>query len=261
MIRIITGHSAQGGSTVAFINLTNALNDIGIDTILLGPHDWHLNKCKAEKLTERKLQISPNDTLIFHFWRLEHRPPVKKVLLSCHEQNVFPLQNINYKIYDKIHFVSETQRQYHNIIHPYFIIPNILDDLIKTPLSEKKVVGIIGSIDRNKQVHISIQRALKDGFTDIRIFGMITDRPYWEQEVKNLVDGINVKYIGFLDDKQKIYDQITEVYHSSILETWGYIKAECELTGRTFHGNSSSNNAKITNKNDIIDMWKKELIL
>lgn len=260
MIRIITGHSAQGGSTVAFINLTNALNEIGIETVLYGPHDWHIGKCRSERLMSRKLQMNVNDTLIFHFWQLQARPPVKKVILSCHEQNVFPLQNINYKVYDKIHFVSETQRQYHKIDHPYFIIPNIVNELKSNPKPTEKVAGIIGSVDRNKQVHISIQRALQDGFEKVLIFGKITDHQYWESEVKKLVDTQKVKYMGFVDDKQAMYDRVTDVYHSSLMETWGYIKVECELTGTKFHGNSSTDNAKVTNKNEIIEMWKKEIL-
>ena len=265
MIRIITGHSAQGGSTVAFINLTNALNAVGVETMLVGPHEWHLGKCRSEKLTSRKLQISPNDTLIFHFWKLEHRPPVKgKVILSCHEQNVFPLQSINYKIFDKIHFVSEHQCAYHKLDHPHFIIPNILDDLKPNINLTEKVAGIIGSVDRNKQTHLSIRRAMQDGYNKILIFGMITDVPYWDKEVVGLVDGHLVKYMGFSDNKQAMYDQITDVYFSSINECKPYVVAECQLTGKQLHvlpDKNYMNQQFLYKKEDIIAMWRKELEL
>ena len=39
MIKIITGWSNRGGSTFAFINLTNKLNEYGYETILYGPHE------------------------------------------------------------------------------------------------------------------------------------------------------------------------------------------------------------------------------
>lgn len=262
MIKIITGFSAQGGSTVAFINLTNALNEIGIETVLFGPHDWHIGKCRSERLMSRKLQTKVNDTLIFHFWQLQARPPVKKVILSCHEQNVFPLQNINYKVFDKIHFVSETQRQYHKIDHPYFIIPNILDDLKFNPKPTEKVAGIIGSIDRNKQVHVSIQRALQDGFEKVLIFGKITDHQYWETEVLPLVDTEKVKYYGFVDDKQAMYDKITDVYFSSIMECKPMVVAECQLMGKNLHVLPDKNYMKqqfIYKKEDILELWKREL--
>jgi hypothetical protein len=62
MIKIITAHSTYGGSTTAFINLTNLFNNNGIECKLYGPHDWHLNKCNSENLIRLKL---PTKTLVF----------------------------------------------------------------------------------------------------------------------------------------------------------------------------------------------------
>ena len=47
MIKIISGWSDKGGSTFAFINLTNTLNEYGYDATFYGPHTWHLDKCKS----------------------------------------------------------------------------------------------------------------------------------------------------------------------------------------------------------------------
>lgn len=47
MVKILSGWSNKGGSTFAFINLTNELNKNGIDTTFYGPHNWHLDKCKS----------------------------------------------------------------------------------------------------------------------------------------------------------------------------------------------------------------------
>jgi hypothetical protein len=45
MIKIISGWSNKGGSTIALIALTNALNAEGYETTFYGPHDWHwINK-------------------------------------------------------------------------------------------------------------------------------------------------------------------------------------------------------------------------
>jgi len=38
MIKIISGYSEKGGSTIALIELTNELNKRGFDTIFFGPH-------------------------------------------------------------------------------------------------------------------------------------------------------------------------------------------------------------------------------
>ena len=46
MVKIVSGISMSGGSTIILINLTNLFNSKGIDTTFYGPHDFHLNKCK-----------------------------------------------------------------------------------------------------------------------------------------------------------------------------------------------------------------------
>jgi hypothetical protein len=261
MIRILSGWSNPGGSTVAFINLTNALNEFGHDTVFYGPHSWHLGKCKSEQYTQNsKMKLNKEDILIVHFRNnFIQRPPIKGFFLSCHEQDIFPLKNIKYEIFDKIHYVSEHQRKFHGIDHPYFILPNILEDLKPNDKPKEKIGGIIGSIDRNKQVHVSIKKALSDGCEKIYIYGLITDPWYWQNEVANLVDGEKVIYKGYEDNKQNIYDSITDVYHSSILETWGYIKGECKLTNTLFHGNISTNGYWEMSKEEIINNWIKEI--
>jgi len=50
MVKIVSGWSNRGGSTFAFINLTNALNKAGYDTTFYGPHEWHLDKCKSGRM-------------------------------------------------------------------------------------------------------------------------------------------------------------------------------------------------------------------
>ena len=86
MVKIFSGWTNKGGSTVALINLTNALNERGVDCIFYGPHDWHLDKCKSGKLEGGNLPIDGDDNVIFHFLQLKERPNAKKVLLTCHEK-------------------------------------------------------------------------------------------------------------------------------------------------------------------------------
>jgi len=76
MIKIISAYSGGGGSTHALIYLTNALNSAGYDTTYYGPSDWHLNKCKADKLNN--FVSLPTDVVISHSLRFNHRLNVKK---------------------------------------------------------------------------------------------------------------------------------------------------------------------------------------
>ena len=74
-IKIASGWSNRGGSTVALIKLTNHLNQSGYDTTFYGPHDWHLPQCKSDKI--QNLKVESRDILITHFLNLNQRPPAK----------------------------------------------------------------------------------------------------------------------------------------------------------------------------------------
>ena len=261
MIKILTGWSNKGGSTFTFINLVNALNDCGHDATLYGPHDWHMDKCKAGKLAN--LTIDKDDSIITHFLALEKRPDCKRVVLNCHETDVFDVGGVK-KHWDKVVFLNEKQRRYHSKYYgPYEIIPNLREGLErkeKDP-SVKNVAGIIGSIDKNKQTHVSIMRALHDSCDTIYLFGNVTDVDYYQNEVKPLIDeNDNVIEYGFIGDKEKMYSMVGRVYLSSKREVAPLVKDECETNGTEFYGNYATNHdVKDLTNDEIIKEWLKIL--
>jgi hypothetical protein len=260
MIKILTGWSDRGGSTTAFIALTNALNDAGYETILYGPHDWHLNKCKSDKLNSN-LKIERNDKVICHFLQLPTRPQARKVLLSCHEKNLFEVGKIK-QYWDEVIFLNQKQVDYHRDYKgKYRIIPNLREELKKSDKTGlEKIAGIIGSVDENKQTHVSIERAIADGCEKIYLFGT-TETPYFYNMVKPLCEKYdNIVIKGFIENKQEMYDMIGKVYHSSLSEVACLVKDECETTGTLFLGNSVTDNPPILLKNnEIIEKWIKAL--
>jgi hypothetical protein len=255
-IKIISGFTDKGGSTSAFINLTNSLNENGFDCTLYGPHTWHLNKCKSKLISD--LIVNENDILITHFLRLPDRPRAKKVILSCHEKNLFEVGSVK-QHWDTVVFLNESHREYHNLYEGNFIIiPNLKEDLKSIEKTEKdKIAGIIGSIDENKQVHVSIKRALDDGCEKVYIFGSISDNSYYEKYVKNLIKD-NVIFYGRHENKQEMYNMIGRVYHSSISEVACLVKDECFLTNTKFFGNDATFNevSALTNQ-EVLNKWKK----
>lgn len=261
MIKIISGWTNKGGSTIAFIALTNELNKRGYDTTFYGPHDWHLDKCKSAIVPPDFFQtITKDDILICHFLYFNGRPNAKKVILSCHEKNLFMVGQIQ-QYWDEAVFINQKHRLYHkDYFGKYSIIPNlkeILKPSDKTGLD--KIAGIIGTFDENKQTHVSIKRALDDGCDKIYLFGQISDHQYYENFVKPLISDKVIEF-GFLEDKQKMYDMIGRVYHSSISEVAPLVKDECYTTGTNFFGTESSDVPVSTLTNDeIIDKWIKLL--
>lgn len=255
-IKILSGHSEKGGSTTAFINLTNHLNLKGFDCTFYGPHTWHLNKCQSGMIND--VRVEPDDIVICHFLRLDERPKAKKVILSIHEKNLFELKDVK-QYWDEVVFLHEGHRDYHNSYKgPYSLIPNLKENLEKIEKSELDMVaGIIGTIDENKQTHISIQRAIDDGCEKIMIFGSVSEPNYYESKVKPLLSD-KVIHMGHVDGKQKMYNMIGRVYHSSISEVACLIKDECHTTNTKFFGNEATNHQVSDLSNDeIIEEWIK----
>lgn len=259
MIKIVSGYSEKGGSTSAFIELTNEFNKRGIDTTFYGPHKWHLDKCKSGIL-DSGFVVGKDDILICHFLQLPSRPNAKKVLLSCHEKWWFMVGKIK-QYWDTAIFLHDEHREYHHEYNgEYVIIPNLKPDLkAKEKPKLDLVAGIIGAIEDRKQTHLSIQRALADGCEKIKIFGHINDQNYYDKFVQPLLNS-DIEIVGFSNDKQSMYDSIGRVYHSSKGEVACLVKDECWLTNTKFFGNEETNNIVSPLSNDkIIDLWKKIL--
>lgn len=267
MIKILTGYSDKGGSTIALSNLCNALNDSGYETIMYGPHDYHKLKCKegtSGTLTQEVLDnLTDNDIVIVHFLKLQGRPKGRKVVLSCHEKWWYDVASVT-QFWDIATFQNQEHRDYHNKYKGESrCVPNIREPLIKRDKSDlDKVAGIIGSIEDRKQTHVSIQRALKDKCEKIYLFGKVGEPNYYNTYVKPLLGIPNIIEYGFTEGKQEMYDMIGRVYHSSKGETATLVKDECYTTGTKFFGNENTENEVYTGTNEeIIKMWEEILEL
>lgn len=259
-IKIVTGWSDRGGSTNAFIALTNALNKAGYDATLYGPHPWHLDKCKA-KIFNEEFKALPTDRMIVHFMQLPTRPNAGKVVLACHEKNLYEVGSV-YQFWDEVVFLNERHKQYHSTYTgKSVIIPNLRESFIRKDKSGlEKIAGIIGSFDDNKQTHVSIQRALNDGCEKVYLFGD-PHGAYYDTFVKPMLNDKVIVH-GFSTDKQAMYDMIGCVYHSSKSEVACLVKDECEATGVIFNGNEATDNPPVLLSNDeILAEWIKLLEL
>ena len=205
-----------------------------------------------------RLQIAStkkSDKVIYHFLDVRKtRPSVDKFVLSLHEKALYPLKEKPVHIFDKIHFLNKEQINWHGVYKDlsWFICGNVHEKLTPFKQPKQKVAGIIGNIDENKQVHVSIQRALKDGHKDIRIYGNNNDPQYWNNYVQPLLNKHSkvVKFIGYENDKQTVYNTLTDVYHSSLSENASLVRDECKLTEVTFHGNEN-----IVNHTNFISLY------
>ncbi len=253
-VKIVSSWTRPGGGTVAHINLTNLLNENGYDCTFYGPHDWHLNKCKSDKI--EKCLLGTDDILISHFIQVPEEVRVKKHILYCHEKEIFPLKQVPLAQYDLIVFVSNLQKKWQAVNHPSVIIPPIVNK-VKWTNPKNNVAGVVGSIDKNKQTHKSIERALRDGYKKVLLFGEITDTPYFEKYVSKFVQKGEAVLMGHEDEREALYELVCEVYHSSLSETYGLVEGECRLSGIPFNG--PSNGQEIVDNKEILQRWKNIL--
>jgi hypothetical protein len=256
-IKIITGYSEQGGSTIAQINLTNYFNNNGYDCTFYGPSNYHIDKCKSAFSSE--LNFDSDDILICHVMNFKERPPVKKVICSSHEKWWYDFSKVDW-YWDEAIFLHQQHKDFHqNYTGNYTIIPNLKENLVSKNKEELDLIaGVIGSIEDRKQTHLSIERALNDGCEKVLLFGQIGDTQYFEDFVKSKIDDNKVILLGPSTDKQSMYDSVGRVYHSSKGEVACLVKDECYSTGTKFFGNEETENEVSTLTNEeILKLWEK----
>lgn len=252
MIKIVSGYSGTGGSTEAFINLTNSLQGVGVETCFYGPQTHHLGRCNGKLIGE--LRFGTGDVYIYHL-NYSLPPQRSKVIYSCHEKpDYFSLKPLLYQL-DYIHFVSEQQRDSYDIKLKTFVLPNIIPPIIVGNRPKYKVGGVVGTIFSSKNTHISIEEALKDGCEKVLLYGEIVDVDYYGKYIKPFINKGKVQYCGYEIDKSKIYSSVTDVYHYSQNETWGYIEGECYITGTPFHKPEHLTNFHFMKNEDIVKKW------
>jgi hypothetical protein len=261
MIKILTGYSNVGGSTTALAALCNLFNDNKMPCELYGPTDWVKSKLNGNYYKPlNSAQFNKEDTVIYHFLGVTQRLEVKKLILSCHETNVFPIKEVK-PAYDALHFVSKFQKDWQGV--DGVVIPNVITKYKKSQKrTTNKVAGIVGSIDPHKQTHLSIKRALEDkNISKIELWGQITTFEYFWNEVYPLLNE-NISYHGASKDMQKVYDRLDVVFSSSLRECLPMIQAECHLAGVEFRGlpeNTRSLEDYIFDDQEILNKWKELL--
>jgi len=259
MIKIASRWSGEGGSTESLIELCNMFNRRGHEAVFYGPQNYHLGKCRGLPLSE--FELSSADIFIGHFIELPQHPACQMSILSCHEKETFPLQKKAVQGYDVVRFVSASQRSWHEFTGRSVVIPDNVCELRTVATSEGNtdVAGVIGTILPAKQTHISIQRALADGKRLVRIYGNIGDQKYFDEQVKPMLS-VRVVYHGHIENKQSIYGAISCVYHSSVSETFGLVKAECLKAGIPFLGTTGCDiDIEIMTGDELFSLWNKLL--
>ncbi len=292
MIKIVSGHSYPDGSTVALVNLCNQLNSRGHNCVFYGPDSWHLDKCKSG--TPHEFRTEDGDAILLHgielltiaglqsleltiseaaknqIWRnmwsavseiLFPASTSKKfmLVLSCREADSSHKAALRYSLFNKIHFVSGMQINFNRVKRQRFICPDFLNALVPSDNKPEKAAGIIGSISKANATKENIEMALEAGMETVILYGFLADPIYFYQNIVPLTKSHpgKIKFAGFNDDQQKMYDSVSDVY-ASVNRPLSKVPRECALTNTRYHGVEIGQDEFLTN-DQIYRIWKNEL--
>ncbi len=295
MIKIVSGFSYPAGSTLALVNLCNQFNDRRHECIFYGPDRWHLDKCKSastadfcpesgdiiiahniilfssadlykihdqiEKLRKKTGRSSLKEMILKMFPGSRKHAGIM-LILSCQENVLFPISRLNHALFDKIHYVHESQIHYHKVKHDHFICANFDNPLIASRQKPDKVAGVIGSIRKENRTDLSVEKAMQDGMNTVILYGYLFDPVYYYDTIEPLTKKYpgQIKFAGFVDDRQKVYDSISDVY-CAVSKPWSLVKVECNMTHTRFHGPDIDKKEESMTNDQIFSVWKKELEL
>jgi hypothetical protein len=293
MIKIVSGFSMPVGSVIALVNLCNQFNARKQDCVLYGPDRWHLDQCKSAMISA--FHPEQGDIVIVHniklhsggdlykiedrieelrkgtWWKSlrgavagrlsgSRRRDGVKLILSCQENELFPIRKLRYSLFDKIHYANASQVGYHGISPPHFICPNFNDPLRPSERKPEKVAGVLGSIRRENKTDASIETALRDGMEKVILYGYLFDPLYYYDRIAPLAGKYpgRIRFAGFVDDRQRMYDSISDVYCAG-RKPWSLIRTECRLTGTRYHGPAAGDDGESMTDDQRYTVWEREL--
>jgi len=293
MIKIVSGSSFPAGSTLALVRLCNQFNDRGHACVFYGPDRWHLDQCRSAGTAD--FQPRQGDIVIAHdlplfswtdLYRIHEqvekrrkeagrlslkemilkrisvsrKPAGVKLILSCQGNAFFPISRLNPALFDKVHYVHASQRDEHSVRHNHFVCPNFLDPLAASERKPDRIAGVIGSIRKENRTDRSIEEALQDGMSTIILYGYLFDPVYYCSAIEPLTRKYpgRVKFAGFVDNRQNVYDSISDVY-CAVSRPWSLVKKECLMTGTRFHGPDADGEDESMTNDQLSAVWEKEL--
>lgn len=294
MIYFYSGHTRFGGSTFIINSVVKLLNSAGMPTLFYGPHSWFTG-LSAYNRAERFPPLTPKDIFVCHFFEPHERPNVHRSIAYIHEDaknfrfrfrkfycekckinkiteysNELPVCDrcgrstafIGLKVFDHLVISSVNHEKKYKesqlLLGSTSIIPNPIEiNFTRKPPAEP-TAGIIGTVEGRKAQHVSIQKAKEAGFKKILLYGP-KNPVYFDQYIKPLLD-TQVMYKGVCDDRESMYNSISEVFHYAKYEQACMVQGECKKLGIPFHCDTQNvPDWDLYSNEQIIGLWKEIL--
>lgn len=295
MIHFYSSHTSFGGSTLILSSVVRLLNEAGVPVLFHGTDPWFESLSPYNK-ADGFPKLKPDDIFVCHLLALLERPNVKKSIYVTHEET-WAFRVANFKCqkcgtagvhkhragsslpavcrpcakrtaeftglvtFDHVVFSSiaheKKSRSLQTNWGPSSIIPNPVEvDFVWQPPTEP-VAGIIGTVEPRKAPHISIQKAQDAGFKKILLYGNKAPA-YFDEYVAPLLNE-DVRYMGLADDREAMYNSISEVFHYSTQEQALMVLGECKKLGIPFHGSDDVHDWDLYSDEHIVTAWRNLL--
>jgi len=267
-IKFVTGYSGCGGSTVCLLEHCKLLDSAGFDVFFYGDQDWHLTRYRnSRRMSE--FSVSSEDVIIYHYIHADHRPNCSKFLLFLQETSLYDLRTVdrslpntflrpNVSFFDEILFVSESHRSWHGFQEGR-IVPNFISHLVDKSAHrppDQNIAGVVGHVHPIKNSHVSIQRALEDGVSMVKIYGPAYP-PYFDQEIRPLLSD-RVIYMGHYEPERRMemYNEFDVLYHFGEYESACLVLGECRIIGKSVVKCDALKDYDIRTEQEILQIWK-----
>lgn len=254
-VKFVTGFGSFGGSTIALLEHCRLLSEFGFETELYAPGQWHLGRFSGSKDISEFYPES-EDVLVFHHMELGMRPKCRRCLLYVHEKSLWNLKSKNLVPFDSILYVSESQRAFHGV--DGLVVPNPVRRMVD--ISEhhppgRNIAGVVGTIQPRKMQHVSIQRALADGRSEVLLFGDFV-QPYFDEMIQPLLCD-RVRHVGLVDpdSRMDMYNSFDHLYAFSSDESASLILGECRVLGKEVFKSDEVDEYEILDDKEIVARW------
>lgn len=293
MIKIVSGISVPIGSTIALVRLCNEMNRRGHDCVLYGPDAWHLDQCRSGRISafdprpgdkvivhhiplfstadiygmEDKIEALRRETrlgalknIVLRYLSRTKKDPDLMLILSCQERERFSLWRGRRALFDRIHYAHASQSDDRGVGRNAFVCPNFVAPLVPAAAKPEKTAGVVGTIRKENHTHEAVKAAFQDGMETVTLYGYLMDPLYYYQQLLPLVKKYpgRIKFAGCLDDPQRIYDSLSDVYRT-VDRPWSSVRRECALTNTLYHGPDGNRDEPSMSNDQIYGVWKREL--
>lgn len=294
MIKIVSAYSHQAGCTLALVNLCNQFNSKGYTCIFYGPDNWHTDKCAhgifadftpeagdhiilnnisllsvSELSNVNKLidEFSENSVVnaVIRFAKkllVSRRSLAYKLYLTRQNDDALHRSLFRISLFAKTHFTNDALKIGFPASCPSFVAPSLCGKLRRKEDKAPRTAGVVGSIKRQNRVAEAVEEALQDGMATVTLFGYMKDPHYYYEKIVPLTLRYpgKIRYAGFIDNRQELYDSVSDVY-SSVNRPWSSVRRECAMTNTRFHSPGPQDAEVVMSNDQIFEIWKNELAL